>query len=570
MRWPDARSPEKSADIFGNQAWTGRSSVEVVSVTRAELIVEREQHLKQLADSETRIQHLECTNQQLEAQNHWLKEQFKLARARQFGSSSEATAELSQVALVFNEAEVLADSTPVESEPETITYTRVRKSVGHRQEMLAELPTEVREYRLPEEEQICKACGGSMHEMSAQTREELEIIPAQVKVIRHVRYVYGCRHCDRNEIEVPIVTAPAPRALIPKSLASASSVAYVMSEKFVESMPLYRIEKRFERMGIDLPRQVLSNWMIKGGEMLEPVYDRMRARLLELDILHADETTVQVLHESGRSAQSKSYMWLYRSGRDGPPIVCYEYQQTRDGEHARRFLSGFAGHVHADGYAGYNDLANVTLVGCWAHARRKFTDAAKILPKSQRNDPSHMVNIALKHINRLFEIERTLADATSEERGSAREARSRPIVDEFKCWLDTASSKVLLKSALGEAVGYCRNQWPKLVVFLEDGRLELSNNRAERSIKPFVIGRKNWLFANTPRGARASAVIYSLVETAKEAGLNPFEYFKFVLEHLARTENADPSTIDSLLPWSESVRSALQSQPSSPLQVCAI
>jgi len=516
------------------------------------------------------IQQLEASNQQLQAKVSWFEEQFKLARVRQFGSSSEATAEVSQGALVFNEAEVTLDSAAEVVESETITYTRARKQAGHRREMLAELPTEVREYRLPEAEQVCKCCGGPMHEMSTQTREELEIIPAQVKVIRHVRYVYGCRHCDKHEINTPIVTAPAPSALIPKSLASASSLAWLMSEKFVESMPLYRIEKRFERLGLDLPRQVLSNWIIKGGEMLEPIYGRMRQRLLELSVLHADETTLQVLREPGRCAQTKSYMWLYRSGRDGPPIVCYDYQPTRDGDHAKRFLTGFAGYVHADGYSGYNDLLGVTLVGCWAHARRKFTDAARVLPKSQRNDPSHMVNVGLRHINRLFEIERTLGDASPEERKAAREARSRPIVDDFKRWLDSASSKVLPRSALGEAVTYCRNQWPKLIVFLKDGRLELSNNRAERSIKPFVIGRKNWLFANTPRGARTSSIIYSLVETAKENGLNPLDYLRFALERVRSLELASDASersaaIDSLLPWSESVKSALQSQPPLPL-----
>jgi len=518
---------------------------------------------------------------QLQAENQWLKEQFKLARSRAFGPSSERVESASQGELVFNEAEASADSTPEVVESETITYTRNRKSAGHRQEVLADLPVEVREYRLAEDEQVCSACGGPMHEMSSQSRDELEIIPAQVRVIRHVQYVYGCRHCDRDETSVPIVTAPGPKALIPKSLASASAVAYIMSEKFVESMPLYRLEKHFERLGVELPRQILSNWIIKGGVMLQPIYDRMHEKLLELDILHADETTLQVLHESGRSAQSKSYMWLYRSGRDGPPIVCYEYQPTRDGDHAKQFLENFAGFLHADGYTGYNELAakhpelvagritsaepKIQLVGCWAHARRKFTDAAKVLPKSQRNDPSHMVNVALRHINKLFEIERTLANASADERKAARLERSKPIVDDFKCWLDSAASKVLPKSALGEAVTYCRNQWPKLIVFLKDGRLEIDNNRAERSIKPFVIGRKNWLFANTPRGAKTSALIYSIVETAKENGLNPYAYLKYLFEQLPGIPHDDANALDALLPWAEPVQSALQHQPTPPL-----
>jgi len=331
-----------------------------------------------------------------------------------------------------------------------------------------------------------------------------------------------------------------------------------MSSKFVEAMPLYRIEKHFERLGIDLPRTILSNWMIKGGEMLEPIYGRMHQLLVGEDILHADETTVQVLKEPGRSAQSKSYMWMYRSGRYGPPIVCYEYQPGRDGKYAARFLTGFAGYVHVDGYAGYNDLKQATLVGCWAHARRKFVDALLVVAKASRNDPSLLGNIALAKIRKLFEIERELQDATPEQRLVARNERSRPILEEIRYWLESESKLCLPKSKIGEAINYCRNQWPKLIRFLEDGRLEISNNRAERSIKPFVIGRKNWLFANTVKGARTSAIIYSIVETAKENGLNPFDYLKFILERIKTIDPAESSSIDSLLPWNDEVQAKLR------------
>jgi hypothetical protein len=357
------------------------------------------------------------------------------------------------------------------------------------------------------------------------------------------------------------VTAPAPSALIAKSLASAASVAYVMSEKFVESMPLYRLEKHFERLGVELPRQVLSNWIIKGGEILEPVYNRLHERLLELDILHADESSLQVLHEPGRSAQTKSFMWLYRSGRDGPPIVLFEYQPTRKGEHPKRFLPEFAGYLQVDGYSGYHDVKLATLVGCWAHARRGFVDALNVVPNERRDDPKHLSNIALKQIGKLYHIERELGDATPDERNAARNERSRPILNEFKVWLDRESSLALPRSKIGEAITYCRNQWPKLIAYLEDGRLEIDNNRAERSIKPFVIGRKNWLFANTVRGAKTSAVIYSIVETAKENGLNPFDYLKFVFERIKAIDPADSSTIDALLPWDENVQAALRLHP---------
>lgn len=522
-------------------------------MTRAQLLVEREQHLRDLTESRSRVQHLEVEKQELQYENNWLKEQFRLARHRQFGSSSDNVSALSQPELLFNESEATLDSAPEVVEPQTITYTRKPKSAGRRQEMTKDLPVEIIEHKLPEDEQICETCGGRMHEMSSQTREEIEIIPAQVRLKRHIRYVYGCRHCDKNEITVPIVTAPAPKALIAKSLASPSAVAHIMSQKFVEGLPIYRQEQYFDRLGIELPRTMLSNWMLKGGEMLEPIYDRMRERLLELDILHADETRLQVLKEPGRSAQSKSYMWLYRSGRDGPPIVCYEYQPGRGGEHPKRFLQGFDGYLHVNGCPSYNDVA-ATLVGCWAHARRKFTDALIVVPSEHRKDPRHLCNIAIAKIGRLFGIEQVLHDATPEERLAARNERSRTLVEDFKAWLDTESKLVLPKSKIGEAITYCRNQWPKLVRFLDDGRLEIDNNRAERSIKPFVIGRKNWLFANTVRGAKVSAIIYSIVETAKENGLNPYDYLKHVFEQV----KDGISDIDSLLPWSKDIQATLR------------
>lgn len=311
-------------------------------------------------------------------------------------------------------------------------------------------------------------------------------------------------------------------------------------------------------MGIKLPRTMFSNWVIKGGEMLVPIYDRMHEELLKLDILHADETPLQVLKEPGRDAKKKSYLWLYRSGREGPPIICYEYQPGRGGDYPAQFLKGFAGFLHADGWHAYNDLANVTLCGCWSHARRKFVEALAIVPEKHRDDPTLLANIAIARLKRLFRIEKIFGNVTPERRLAARQRLSKPVVDGFKAWLDKEAACVLPQSLLGKAFTYCRNQWPKLIQFLDDGRLEIDNNRAERSVKPFVIGRKNWLFANTPSGARTSAIIYSIVETAKENGLNPFDYLKFVFERIKTIDSTDPSTIDSLLPWSPDVQTLLR------------
>jgi hypothetical protein len=252
--------------------------------------------------------------------------------------------------------------------------------------------------------------------------------------------------------------------------------------------------------------------MIQGSDKwLNLLYDRMRHHLLEQEILHADETTLQVLRETERSAETTSYMWLYRTGRQGPPIILYDYQRTRASKHPRQFLSGFKGYLHVDGYSGYHDLPGVTLVGCWAHARRKFDEALKALPGSAAT-ASVAAKEGLDFCNQLFAIERDLHDVTPEERHKIRLARSRLVLDAFWSWLKTQAPRVLPKSALGQAIKYCLNQWDKLETFLKDGRLELDNNRSERSIKPFVIGRKNWLFTNTPRGARPVLLFTALLK----------------------------------------------------------
>jgi transposase len=490
------------------------------------------------------IETLSTKNEQLEAKVRWFEEQFHLARHKLFGTSSERS--IKEQRHLFNEAEAIAEEGPVEEAIQTITYER--KKPG-RKPIPKDLPIERIEYRLPEDQQICEICGGPLHEMSEEVRHEVKLIPAQAKLLQHARIVYGCRNCEKNNIEVPIKTAEAPKPVIEKGLASPSAVAYAMTMKFVEGVPLYRQEQHYARLGIELSRGVLSNWMLKGSDWLELIYGRLKKKLLEQGILHADETTIQVLKEPGRAAETDSYMWLYRTGCIGPPIVLFEYQPTREGEHPRKFLAGFKGYLHVDGYAGYHDIPDVILAGCWAHVRRKFDEALKGLPASRRKTGGTKAQEALDQINQLFAIERGLNNSSTEERLKARDLRSRPVVNGFREWLDVTMPAVLPKSLLGVAIKYAQNQWQKLVRFLEDGRVEISNNRAERSIKPFVIGRKNWLFANTPKGAHASAIIYSIVETAKENKLNPYAYLTHLFEKLPNLESKDSHVLDQLLPW---------------------
>lgn len=519
-----------------------------------ESLQEHVQHLEQ----EVRVlqqgkDQLQMQVDEMAAKLKWYEEQLRLGRQKQFGTSSERTRPDQLQFDLFNEAEAEADPKREEPTMETVTYRR-RKERGQREAMLRDLPVERIEYELPAKEQVCSCCGGPLHSMSTEVRRELKIIPAEVKVVEHVRHVYACRQCEREATETPVITAPMPKPAAPGSLASPSMLAFIMCEKYLNAMPLYRQEQQFARLGVELSRQTLSNWVVKGAtDWLGLIYGQLRTHLLAQSVLHADETTLQVLREDGRAAETPSYLWLYRTGRDSPPIVLYDYQKTRGGEHPRDFLTGFHGHLHVDGYPGYHKVANATLVGCWAHARRKFDEALKALPDDKQK-AAVAAREGLEFCNRLFAIEREIKDATTEERLKVRTERSRPVVDAFSAWLRMQRPRVLPKSTLGMAIAYCQNQWEKLIVFLQDGRLELDNNRSERSIKPFVIGRKNWLFANTPRGAGASATVYSIIETAKENGLNPLTYLTWLFEELPQLDDPkDPAALDRLLPWSKTL-----------------
>lgn len=487
----------------------------------------------------------------LQAEVQFLRQQLHLAKRRLFGPSSE---QLPPEILegLFNDAEVYAE--PQEPERQTVK-SHQRKKPRPREERFANLPREVVRYQLSAEEQICPHCGCRLHPIGEEVHEELEYIPASVVVKEIHQDTYACGHCHAQGDPTPVLTAPQPPSAFPGSFATPSLVSAVLTQKFVDGLPLYRQEQIFARLGVELSRQTLANWMLKAAEWFEPLYERMRQALLARDNLKADETTVQVLHEPGRSASSQSYMWLYRSGRDGPHILLFEYQPSRAREHPATFLRGFHGYLQTDGYSAYEKIEGVRLVGCWSHARRKFVEALSHLPKAQQQAGGTATHQGLAYIDRLFAIERELRDLPPEERRLARLARSRPVLDAFKKWREEQELKVLPKSPLGAALTYLRNQWEKLTAFLEDGRLDLDNNSSERAIRPFAVGRKNWLFANTVRGAQASATLYSLVRTAIENGLNPQSYVMYLLEQLP---NSTTSQLDSLLPWSPSLPETLR------------
>jgi len=485
----------------------------------------------------------------LKQQNAWLLEQLKLSRHRQYGAFSEKS-EYNQLS-IFNETEAVADKSVAEPDLEEVKAYRRKKSRSPAERLPPDLPVEVIEHTLPEADQICANCGGHLHVMGRDSREELKLIPAKAIIIRHVRHVYSCRGCEKEAGQVSIVKADIPRPVIKGSIASPEAVAHIASQKFVMGIPLYRQEQEWARSGILLTRQTMSNWLIKATmEWLRPIYDKLHELLNAEEVAHADETTLQVLREPGKAAQSKSYMWLYRTSGDSKrQIVLYDYQPSRSGKHPAAFLKDFKGYLHTDGYEAYHSSLPdcITVIGCWSHCRRKFDEALKIIPEKSRSGTETLRG--KQYCDRLFALEREYASLPTDDNSKARyEARikhSKPLMDEFFAWIE--DSGILPKTPLGKAVKYAHDQRQWLERVLLDGRLELSNNRAERSIKPFVIGRKNWLFCNTPGGATASAILYSIIETAKENGLNPFDYLTTVFRQAPNL--AAGNTFDSLLPW---------------------
>lgn len=491
------------------------------------------------------ITELKENNAFLQRQNQWLLEQIALGKRKLFGSSSEKLTkeELeAQFSLLFNELEYHLD----EAIKEQRVKEHTRKKKEYTLDKLPEgMPLEVVEHR--PEEAACPACGAEMEQIGMEVRRTLVMKPAEVFIREDQYFTYACPKCKAEEIEVPVVKAEKELAVIPGSFASPEALAHLMVQKFTMMVPLYRQEQELRRRGIPLSRQTMSNWLVRASEdWLSPVYEELHRQLVSGDILHADETTLQVLREPGKSAQSKSYMWLYRTGGDAEhPIVLYDYRPNRKAENAQRFLDGFSGWLHVDGYQGYKKLSeNIRTVGCWAHARRKFDEAVESLPKPEQADSAALEG--QRYCTQLFLLEEKWKELSPEERHKQRQEQAKPILDALLTWAQGKNAAP--KSALGKAIYYLKEQWPYLIRYLDDGRLELSNNRAERSIKPFVMGRKNWLFANTPSGARASAVIYSLMETAKENGLDPYKYLVWLLQEAPKLSRADAQWPSRFLP----------------------
>lgn len=482
-------------------------------------------------------------------------EQLVLARHRQFGVSSE---QLSGQARLFDEAEVLAQSSTDADDTASIPTPTVptpadqysdasgkKPGRGKRAALPAELERVDVLHDVPADQRTCP-CGTPMIEIGEDVSEQLDIVPMQIRVLRHVRKRYGCP----GSAHAP-VTAPLPPQPLPKSNASAAFLAMLLTVKFVDGLPLTRFGKVLGRSGVPVPDQTLARWVIGASRVLQPLQNLTRDLLLESPFIHVDETVVQVLKEPNRKPTSQSYMWVQTGGPPDKQVVLYDYDPSRSSAVPVRLLHDYRGYMMTDGYTAYNRLARtegITRLACWAHVRRKYMDAVKVQPKGKRG----RADDAVAMIAKLYKVESDHKDATDEMRLLARQEISMPALEALHAWMEKTRPLVTPTSALGKAMSYMHKYWSMLTIYTERGDLPIDNNKCENSIRPFVVGRKGWLFSDTPAGAHASAVIYSLVETAKANGVEPYLWLLRVLTDLPAAKSVED--VEALLPWNFKIR----------------
>lgn len=474
----------------------------------------------------------------LEQENRWLKSQL-------FGRSSERTATEDRSpdqGWLFNEAEALAQAA-ASAPPAVVIATHTRAKRG-RKPLSPALPRVEVLHDLPEAEKICPRDGSVLECIGEETSEQLDFKPAAMRVIRNVRPKYVCP-CCRDGVKI----APVPLALFPKSLATPALLAHIVTAKFVDGLPLHRQEAQFSRLGVQLGRATMAGWMIRlGGTHLVPLINLLKEEMFEHPLIHCDETRLSVL-KSAKAATADHWMWVRASGPPGRRVVLFDYDASRGGAVPMRLLEGYRGILLTDGYEPYAATAGALQLvhaGCWAHARRRFDEARKAQPQTATH-----AKAALEFIRELYLIERSLwardNPVTPEHRVAIRRELSAPIVARFHAWLEALAPQVLPESRLGKAVHYTLGQWSKLLMFLSHGEAPLDNNRCENAIRPFVVGRKGWLFSDTVPGAEASANLYSLVETAKANQVEPHAYLSHLFARLPYAKTV--GDYEALLPW---------------------
>ena len=506
--------------------------------------------------------------QKLNKKMEVLIEQITLANKNRFGRSSEKTMDTSQICFMevdgtivfFNEAEAISD---LDAEaPDTLENKPARKpkTVGKKEADIKDLPVNIINHYLTDEELVAEFGENGWKQLPDAISKHYRFIPAKVEIDEHHVGVYASKTDDR------IIKAEHPKALLHGSLVSPTIAAAIMNGKYVNAVPLYRLEQEFSRYGLAITRQNMANWMIRLGESyLAVLYDYLHKKLYDYHVIQADETPVLVNHD-GRSAGSKSYMWVYRSGHlyTDKQIVLYDYHKTRNSSHPREFLSNYSGICVTDGYQVYHTIEkeceDLQIAGCWVHARRKFDEALTVIPKAHRNKSDAF--LVIKQIQAIYREEGKLNELSSEERLTQRQLVIKPLVDALFAYLKKMEPTVPASGQLRKAYTYILNQEKYLRVFLEDGEVPIDNNASERAIRGFCIGKKNWQMIDTINGAHSSAIIYSIAETAKANSLKPYDYFVYLLEEIPKhMDQEDRTFLEDLLPWSEKLPEEIRKQP---------
>lgn len=506
--------------------------------------------------------------QELNKKMEVLIEQITLANKNRFGRSSEKMTDTSQICFMevdgtivfFNEAEAVSDLDA--KEPDTLENKPARKAkvVGKKEADIKDLPVNIINHYLTDEELVAEFGENGWKQLPDAISKRYRFIPAKVEIDEHHVGVYASKTDDR------IIKADHPKALLHGSLVSPTIAAAIMNGKYVNAVPLYRLEQEFSRYGLAITRQNMANWMIRLGESyLAVLYDYLHKKLYDYHVIQADETPVLVNHD-GRSAGSKSYMWVYRSGHlyTDKQIVLYDYHKTRNSSHPREFLSNYSGICVTDGYQVYHTIEkeceDLQIAGCWVHARRKFDEALTVIPKAHRNKSDAF--LVIKQIQAIYREEGKLNELSSEERLTQRQLVIKPLVDALFAYLKKMEPTVPASGQLRKAYTYILNQEKYLRVFLEDGEVPIDNNASERAIRGFCIGKKNWQMIDTINGAHSSAIIYSIAETAKANSLKPYDYFVYLLEEIPKhMDQEDRTFLEDLLPWSEKLPEEIRKQP---------
>ncbi len=480
-----------------------------------------------------------------------LEEALRVFNANKYGPSRERLSVAAGQSELFNEAEVtleLCEATGIEPQLSATPLREAKVSTGKpgRTKLAGHLPRVDVRHELPESERVCP-CGGVLQEIGADISEQIDHVPAKVQVLRHLRIKYACPGCDQC-----IKSAPLPAHILPKTNASAGLLAYLVTSKYVDSLPLYRLEKVLERQDVRVPRSTQALWMIALNLALQPLLNLMDERVRGSGYVRIDETRLQVL-KSDKAPSALHWMWVRVAGPKHRRIILFDYNPGRGGEVADSLIEGCSGYLQSDGYrvyVGASARADLIHVGCFAHTRRRFFEALKALPDGVRKSDSAAYE-GVRRIDELYAIDRQIKALSDDERTRIRRERSVPLLESLHAWATGLQRETMPSGKLGEALAYLTKQWPRLVRYVEDGRLAMDTNVAESAIRPFALGRRNWLFADTIKGAKASAALYSIVSTARANGLEPYAYLKRLFTDLPNAKTVED--FEALLPINSTV-----------------